>query len=134
MSGRALAALAVAVAAGGCGQADDRAAVRAVTERFLAAHVADQGEEACAALSDDTRRQLEREEGVDCPRAVAALELDGGRVVRAQVYVTNAKVDLSSGESAFLSEERAGWRLSAVGCRPQGGKPADRPFTCELEA
>jgi hypothetical protein len=43
-------------------------------------------------------------------------------------------VDLTSGQSMFLSRTELGWRLSAVGCEPQAGKPADRPYDCELEA
>jgi hypothetical protein len=55
-------------------------------------------------------------------------------VRRAAVYITSAKVDLTHGESAFLNRTSAGWKLVAVGCKPQAGKPADQPFACELEA
>jgi len=51
-----------------------------------------------------------------------------------EVFATNAKVDLSSGESAYLSPEPAGWKLSAIGCKPEEGKPRDRPLDCEVEA
>jgi hypothetical protein len=51
-----------------------------------------------------------------------------------EVYVTNAKADLESGESAYLLQTQDGWRISAVGCTPEGGKPADRPYDCELQA
>jgi hypothetical protein len=46
----------------------------------------------------------------------------------------NAMVELSSGETAFLDQGEEGWRLSAIGCKPEGGKPADRPYDCELES
>jgi hypothetical protein len=68
------------------------------------------------------------------PGAVTELELERGSVVRVHVYVLNAMVELSSGETAFLDEGEEGWRLSAVGCKPVGGKPADRPYDCELES
>jgi hypothetical protein len=55
-------------------------------------------------------------------------------VARAQVYITSAKVDLADGESAFLDRTPAGWKLAAVGCKPKGSKPADRPYDCELES
>lgn len=118
----------------GCGQSDDRAQVRAVAERFFGAVAAGDGAAACAELSADTRSQLESQEGRDCRDAVTGLTLEGGRLTREQVFVTNAKVDLASGQSAFLSRTEQGWRLSAVGCEPEGGKPADRPYDCELEA
>jgi hypothetical protein len=119
---------------GACGQSDDRERVRSVTEAFVAAYAADDGEGACAQLSGDTLEELARQKQAACPEAVTELQLDPGAVAKVAVYLTNAKVDLRTGESVFLSEESEGWRLSALGCRPQGGKPADRPFDCELEA
>ena len=124
---------AAAVAAAGCGQSDDRATVRATVDRFLTAYTADEGAQACAALSTDTRKELESQESRPCPEAIAAVELDGGAVTRVRIAVTNAKVDLATGESLFLSEQASGWRISALGCRPQGA-PARQPFDCELEA
>jgi hypothetical protein len=131
---RASLLLVLALALAACGQSGDRAAARSVTEAFLAAYEAGDGADACAQLSSDTRTAVESQEQAACARAVTALDLDGGAVARVEVYVTNAKVDLTTGESAFLSEESDGWRLSALGCRPNDGKPADRPFECELEA
>jgi hypothetical protein len=132
---RALAmVLLLAAFAGGCAREDDRDAVQTVTDRFYAAFEADDGEAACAQLSTDTREELESQEQEACPEAIRSLQLDGGDLTRIQVYVTNAKADLTSGESAFLSRTADGWRLSAVGCQPVGGKPADRPYDCELEA
>jgi len=128
-----IATLLCALGTAGCGRGGDRADVRAIAERFVAAYERDQGPAACAALSGPARLALEREEQKACAAAVGGVDLDGGRVTAVEVYTTNAKVDFSSGESAFFSEEAAGWRLSAAGCRPQG-KPADRPFECELEA
>jgi hypothetical protein len=55
-------------------------------------------------------------------------------VTRLQIYITNAKADLADGDSAFLSQGAQGWRLSAVGCRPARGKPADAPYQCTLQA
>jgi hypothetical protein len=126
--------LVAALAVSACGRSGDRAEVQSAARAFLAAQAAGDGEAACARLSRDTVEALERQEGTPCPDAVDELPLDGGAVTRVQLAVTNAKVDLRSGESVFLSREPDGWRLSAVGCRPEGGKPADRPFTCEVEA
>ena len=126
--------LALAVAAGGCAREDDHDAVQTVTDRFYAALDAGDGDVACAQLSTDTRAELESQEQEACAEAVGSLEVERGDLTRVQVYVANAKADLASGESAFLSFTEDGWRLSAVGCRPIGGKPADRPYDCELEA
>jgi hypothetical protein len=126
--------VALALVTTGCGREGDRNRVSALTESFLTAVQQHDGSTACAALSNETVKQLESQEGKRCARAVTSLDVSPSRVRRAQVYLVNAKVDLNDGESAFLSRTRDGWRLSAVGCRPTGGKPADRPFECEVTA
>jgi N-methylhydantoinase A/oxoprolinase/acetone carboxylase beta subunit len=118
----------------GCGVGDDRAAARETTERFYAAIRADEGQAACAELSEDTVKQLESQSGQSCADVVTRLSYEGGGIERVQVYATNAKVDLTSGESAFLSPDQGEWKLSAIGCRPEEGKPRDRPLDCEAEA
>jgi gamma-glutamyltranspeptidase len=83
-------------------------------------------------LSADTRAELEKQEQSTCREAVTGLKLDRGAVVRADVYVLSAIVELSNGQAAFLDQGQEGWRIAAVGCKPSA-KPADRPFDCELE-
>jgi hypothetical protein len=129
-----IAALGLVLGIAGCGRSDDIAAAQSAAERFFSALQSGDGELACAQLSPDTRSELESQEQRPCREAVTELQLQGGRVARVEVYVTNAKVDLSSGEAAFLDQGEAGWRLSAVGCRSADGKPADRPYDCELQA
>jgi len=128
-----LAAAAVALATAGCGQSDDRDTVRATTQRFLAAYSADQGDTACGQLSEDTVTEVESQEKKPCAEAIGEVELQEGPIRRVEVTVTNAKVDLTGGESVFLSEESDGWRISAVGCKPQGD-PKNSPMDCELQA
>jgi hypothetical protein len=123
----------VVLGASGCGRADDRSAVRTVTERFVAAVESGDGVRACAQLSPDTRAELESQEQHPCREAIGSLQLEGGSVTGVQVYVLNAIVELSSGEAAFLDHGTRGWRVSAVGCEVQGATPADRPYDCELE-
>ena len=118
----------------GCGTADDRAAARETTERFYAAVANDDGAAACEELSEDTVKELESQSGQECADAVTDLEYAGGSVVTVEVYATNAKADLSGGESAFLSPESGSWKLSAIACRPEEGKPRDRPLDCEVQA
>jgi len=61
----------------GCGQSDDRAAVRRVTERFLAADRAQRGAVACGVLTSDTRKSLESQEGKPCPQAIGSVSVSG---------------------------------------------------------
>lgn len=132
---RSLLALLVGVAAlPGCGTADDAEQARDVVARFYDAIRQERPEEACAQLSAPLVEQLESQTEQPCPGAIAGLSYEGGAIVATHVFVTNAKVDLRNGESAFLSREREGWRLSAIACEPEDGKPRDRPFDCEVES
>ena len=127
-------ALAVpALALAGCGTSDDRDQAGATTARFYAALARHDGAGACAQLSDATIKSLEQQESKPCPRAVRALGLQPGRVTRVRVYMTNAIVDLTSDQVAFLGREPTGWKLSAVGCKFDEGKPRDRPADCQAE-
>ena len=129
-----VALLAIAAAATtGCGQSANRDTVRATTTRFLTAYSAHQGEQACAALSDETRKELESQEKRPCPDAIGQVQLKPGAVKHVDVELTNAKVDLTGGESLFLSQEAAGWKITAIGCKPQGD-PTNTPMDCELTA
>jgi hypothetical protein len=117
----------------GCGTADDREQARATAQRFFADLQRGDGAAACRELGEDTIKQLIQEEQAPCAQAVTRLQLAPAGVARVQVFVTSGMVDLANGSSAYLNRSPDGWKLSAVGCRPQGGKPADRPYDCELE-
>ena len=123
----------LAVALPGCGTADDRDQARAAAERFYAAFRHHDGAAACAELSDGAVQALEQQEGKPCAQAVTGLDLKGGAVQHVEVYITNAKVDLAEHVSAFLGREPSGWKISSVSCA-HDDKPADHPFTCELES
>jgi hypothetical protein len=125
--------LAIGYAGAGCGGGTDTAGVRAVSERFSAAVEAQDGERACAQLSPQTRAQLEKQEQRQCREAITGVRLQPGSVTRVHVYVLNAIVELSNGEAEFLEQGQEGWRLSAVGCTPQKGKPRDQPYDCQVE-
>jgi hypothetical protein len=125
--------LAVACGSAGCGGGTDVADVRAVSERFSAAVEAQDGERACAQLSPQTRAQLEEQEQRQCREAITGARLEPGSVTQVQVYLLNAVVELSNGEAEFLEQGQEGWRLSAVGCTPQKGKPSDHPYDCQVE-
>ena len=130
----ALLALAAALGLGGCGTSgDDRRVVRSVVERFYDAVRENDGRTACEQLSEPTLQQLESQTEQPCDEVITRLTYDGGAVVDANVYLTNAEVGLENGERAFLSHGRSGWRLSAIGCKPVG-PPHERPYDCEVKA
>jgi hypothetical protein len=113
----------------GCGtEAGEREAGRSV-ERFFAAMEARDGAAACALLSESASSALETSERTPCDRAVLSLGVTPAGVEAASVWVTSAKVDLRDGDAAFLDQIRGAWRIGALGCRPQRGKP----YECELE-
>jgi len=128
-----LLAAVTAAGLGGCGTAGDRAESRATVERFASALQRGDGAAACELLGSEAVKTLEQQEGSRCEKAVQSLKPGGPGITRVQVYMTNAKVDLAGGESAFLDREPEGWRLSAVGCKASEGKPADRPLDCDLD-
>jgi hypothetical protein len=123
-----------ALAVAGCGQSGNRDAVRGVADSFYAAVAQHDGSSACDQLSDATVKQLEQDEKAACPKAVGGLGLAPSRVVRVEVFVTNAKVDLANGASAFLEDTPGGWKISALGCRATNGDPRDHPLDCAVEA
>jgi hypothetical protein len=129
--GTLLVAMGVGLALGGCGAADSSGAADAA-ERLYAAYAADDGAAACAELSEDTRRQLVKDERKPCAEAVLGLDLSGERAVGEQAYVTQAKVDLDAGDSVFLEETDHGWRVTAAGCTPVPEHEA--PYDCEVES
>jgi hypothetical protein len=125
--------VALLLAISGCGRSEGREKVQVVADRFFAAYQSGDGDQACAQLSPETRSELESQEQSECRDSVTELDLQSGAVVRVDVFVTNAVVELSSGERAFLDDGETGWRLSAVGCSGEGSESADRPQDCELE-
>ena len=102
--------IATVAAIAGCGGSANDAAVRGVAGRFLDGVGSGDGKTACAQLSPQTRAELEK-----------------------SVYVLNAMVELTSGETEFLEEGSQGWRLTAVGCTPRAGEPVDQPYDCKLQ-
>ncbi len=132
--GLAIPVLLLSAIMAGCSTTPDSDERRRVAIAFYDAIRADQGREACAVLSDATIKQLESQEESACPEAITALDYEGGEVTNVHVFITSAKVDFSTGESAFLNREPGGWKLSAIACKVEEGKPRDRPLDCEVEA
>jgi hypothetical protein len=129
-AGVAVILIALGCLAAGCGTAGRESDARAVVERFQAALADHDGGAACAELSAGTSKQLQRDEGAQCTRAILELGLPGGTPASAEVVVTSAAVSLRGGSTLFLDQGPDGWEISAAGCRPSA---PDEPFDCELE-
>ncbi len=129
-----LTAVVAAAAAGGCGAAGERDAVRASAERFYAAVEEGDGAAACAQLSGQTAQALAQQARAPCRSAVLDLRVGRGGVASVTVAITSAEVRLADGEAAFLDRARHGWLLTAVGCRFDQGAPQRVPADCEADS
>ncbi len=127
-------AFVVAASLAGCSSAPESDGPRGVAVAFYDAIRDQRGDDACALIGDPTIEQLESQENIACREAITKLDYRGGTVTDVHVFITNAKVDLSTGESIFLDRRPDGWKLSAIGCKVEDGKPRDRPLECEVEA
>jgi hypothetical protein len=121
-------AIVAALTLAGCGTSVDRAQVSSVTTRFVTALDARRGGEACLQLSPALRQTLQQHNSPSrCAAAVTKLKTQGSPINAVHVYATSARADLADGVSVFLSAMRDGWRIDAVGCRPQ----SSGPYRCE---
>ena len=82
----------------------------------------------CDLLAPATLKAFEKDQTSSCSDAVAQLSLDGGTVTSVEVWGGDAQVRMS-GDTVFLTETHAGWRITAASCRSQG----DAPYDCEVE-
>jgi hypothetical protein len=119
-----------AVALAGCGTSADRAQSRAAVQALYAAVQRHDGAAACAQMSPSLRQQIVHDSGSSCAKAVLDFDLRPGRPTTVHVYADAAQVRLTGGDTAFLDDTRQGWRVEAVGCRPQG----KGPYECEAAA
>ncbi|MDX6685168.1 MAG: hypothetical protein QOF86_1296 [Baekduia sp.] len=123
--------IASSLAAAGCGTSADRDQARAAVQRLYAAVNRGDGQTACAQMSPDLRAQLVSDEpGSRCATAVMKLSLHGGRPAAVRVYADAAEVALAGGDTVFLGDTTEGWRVEALGCRPNG----KGPYQCEEQA
>jgi hypothetical protein len=124
--------LLVAIVGSGCGigtGADRRQAGTAAQTLYEAVRRHD-GDLACAQMSPALRAQLVGDAGGRCAEAVLKLQLNGGSALSVRVYADEAIVRLRGGDTVFLGDTSQGWRVDAVGCRPDGPGPYD----CEEQA
>ena len=82
----------------------------------------------CDLLAPATLKAFEKHQTSPCGDAVAGLSLDGGSVRSVQIWGGDAQVRMN-GDTVFLTETGAGWRVTAAGCTSQG----EAPYDCEVE-
>jgi hypothetical protein len=82
----------------------------------------------CDLLIPTALAAFEESEGTSCAEAIGDLPLQGGSIESTEIWGGNAQVKVG-GDTLFLSETTAGWRVAAAACTPQGEKPYD----CEVE-
>jgi hypothetical protein len=121
-----LACALIALALGGCGRGADERTVGSVTAALLQAVEARTAAVACAQLTSAAVRSSRARRASPAAQAVTSVQASPGPVRRAAVYITSAKVDLTKRRERLPQPDLAGWKLSAVGCKPQAGKPADQ--------
>jgi hypothetical protein len=114
----------------GCGTGADREQVRAAAQALYTAAQRHDGATACAQMSPSLRAQLVEDHGSPCAKAVLKLNLHGQTPMAVRVYANAAEVKIAGGDTVFLGDTREGWRVEALGCRPQG----PGPYECEEQA
>jgi len=80
----------------------------------------------CDLLAPATLAALEESE--PCVEALEQVPLEGGEVRSVEVWGGDAQVQLA-GDTLFLTETHAGWRVTAAACQPNG----EAPYDCEVE-
>ncbi len=85
-------------------------------------------EQRCDLLAPATLAAFEQGESAPCTDAVQDLPLEGGSVESVEIWGRNAQVQLA-GDTVFLTETGAGWRITSAGCTPR----AEAPYDCEVD-
>jgi hypothetical protein len=123
---RAMVALAAgAVLLAGCSSAQEPE-VQEVARTFE--DPSGDAEQRCDLLAPATRAAFEKSESAPCAQAVEDLPLQGGAVESIEIFGGDAQVKLA-GDTVFLTETSAGWRITAAACRPKG----EAPYDCEVD-
>jgi hypothetical protein len=85
-------------------------------------------EERCDLLAPATLAAFEKSASAPCSEAVEQVPTEGGAVQSVQVWGGDAQVTLT-GDTLFLTETGAGWRVAAAACRKQ----TEAPYDCEVD-
>jgi hypothetical protein len=114
----------------GCGTSADRGQASRAASTLYAAVERHEGATACAQMSPSLRAQLVDDHGSPCAKAVLQLNLHGRTPKTVRVYADAAEVEFAGGDTVFLGDTNEGWRVEALGCRPDG----PGPYECEEQA
>jgi hypothetical protein len=82
----------------------------------------------CALLAPATLATFESDSSAACADAIADVPLQGGEVSSVEIWGGNAQVRLG-GDTLFLTQTDAGWRVTAAGCESRG----EAPYDCEVD-
>jgi hypothetical protein len=82
----------------------------------------------CDLLAPATLAAFENDESAECAESIEQVPLEGGEVESVEIWGGNAQVRLA-GDTLFLTETRAGWRVTAAACRSRG----EAPYDCEVD-
>jgi len=116
------------LALAGCGAPPTSGAGR-VAGMFYRALSDGHGRQACLQLAPETLREVVQTTGEPCRTAILREDIPAqGEVLEVERFGNQAQVR-GGGDTAFLSEFPAGWKIVAVGCSPRHPLPYD----CEVE-
>ncbi len=82
----------------------------------------------CDLLAPATLAAFENDESAECTEVIEQAPLEGGEVQSVEIWGGNAQVRLA-GDTLFLTETRAGWRVTAAACESRG----EAPYDCEVD-
>jgi hypothetical protein len=122
---RVVAVSGLAALLGGCASAQEPEVTRVAT---AFENPSGNAESRCDQLAPATLKAFEKDQTSPCSDAVSQLSLDGGSVTSVQIWGGDAQVRMS-GDTVFLTETDAGWRVTAASCKSQG----EAPYDCEVE-
>src|SRR5215204_6092991 len=120
------AVLVLAAGLSGCGSAQEPAVQRVATA--FEDPAGDPGAR-CDLLAPKALEALEQDQSEPCDEAIQQLPLGGGDVKSVEVWGGDAQVRMD-GDTLFLTETNAGWRVTAAACQPNG----EAPYDCEVAA
>lgn len=98
------------------------------TRTFQSAVASGDTATACALLAEESRGNLEAASASPCSTSLPRLTLAADPPQSVEVWGDNAQVRTAT-DVLFLAKFSAGWKVTAVGCRPR----PDKPYDCKVE-
>jgi hypothetical protein len=82
----------------------------------------------CDLLAPATLAAFEAGSSAPCAEALVGVPLPGGQVRSVEIWGGDAQVRLG-GDTLFLTQTDAGWKVTAAGCRSRG----EAPYDCQVD-